>query len=94
MGDFDFTGANFLEDYENIIYMFCWALIVVVNCIVFLNFIIAEAGNSYNKVMEALNAMILKERASMIEEAELMTPKRFKTKKSTPQYIIIREMDM
>jgi septum formation topological specificity factor MinE len=41
-------------------------------CIVFLNFIIAEASNSYSNVKERLSAIINKEKASLISEAETM----------------------
>lgn len=66
MGDYEFDGANELTFAENWIYWFCWIIIVVVTNIIFLNFIIAEASNTYQKVKDQLNAMIYKERASMI----------------------------
>lgn len=66
MGDYEFDGANELTPEENWIYWFCWIIIVVVTNIIFLNFIIAEASNTYEKVKAQLNAMIYKERASMI----------------------------
>jgi hypothetical protein len=50
MGDYEFDGANELTPEENWIYWFCWLIIVVVTNIVFLNFIIAEASNTYEKV--------------------------------------------
>ena len=74
MGDYEFDGANELTPEENWIYWLCWIIIVVVTNIIFLNFIIAEASNTYEKVKEALNAMIYKERASMIQECEEMYP--------------------
>lgn len=52
MGDYDFEGADYLTPGENRIYWICWFLIVVVTCIVFLNFIIAEASTSYQNVMD------------------------------------------
>lgn len=58
MGEFDFDGANYLEPEENQLYIFCWFLIVTVTCIIFLNFIIAEASASYEKVKENLSALI------------------------------------
>ena len=41
-------------------------------CIIFLNFIIAEASASYEKVKENLTAMINKEKSQLIGEAEQM----------------------
>lgn len=66
MGDYEFDGANYLEDTENIIYWVIWLVMVVVTCIIFLNFVIAEASASYEKVKGNLDAQILKERASLI----------------------------
>jgi len=55
-GDFELiTTALYLEPEENIIFWVCWTLIVAVTCIVFLNFIIAEASASYEKVSESLD---------------------------------------
>lgn len=51
MGDFDFDGANDLDDDLNRVYWFIWLVMVVVTCIIFLNFVIAEACASYEKVM-------------------------------------------
>ena len=56
MGDYDFDGANDLDDIENIVYWICWLLMVTITCIIFLNFIIAEASNSYAVVMETITA--------------------------------------
>lgn len=47
MGDYEFDGANELTPGENWIYWFCWIIIVAVTNIIFLNFIIAEASNTY-----------------------------------------------
>ena len=66
MGDFGFDSANLLDDPENGIYWAVWLLIVVITNIIFLNFIIAEASASYEKVSENLEAFILKERAALI----------------------------
>jgi len=90
MGDYDFDGANDLEDIENIVYWICWLLMVTITCIIFLNFIIAEASNSYSNVMATLDAQILKERASLIKEAEEMLPRRVKNATMFPQYIVVR----
>ena len=73
MGDFGFEAATLLDSYENQIYWLCWFLIVIVTCIIFLNFIIAEASASYAKVAEALGPTIESEKASLICEADEMT---------------------
>lgn len=66
MGDFGFDSAYLLSSTENIIFWFVWAIIVVVTCIIFLNFIIAEASASYEKVANDLQAFIMKEKALLI----------------------------
>lgn len=52
MGDFDFSGPGLLSTQENILFFVLWLTIVLVTCIVFLNFIIAEASESYARVKE------------------------------------------
>jgi len=63
---------------------------VVMTTIIFLNFIIAEASASYDKVKQNLAAMINKEQASLIAEAEGQFPKRYKDDLCFPKYIVIR----
>lgn len=93
MGDFGFDAAILLDDAENIIYWFVWLLIVIITCIIFLNFIIAEASASYEKVSDQLMAFILSEKSAMIQEAEEMTFLDFKNEEKFPKYIITREME-
>ena len=79
MGDFEFDAAGLLDHPENGCYWVVWLTVVVITNIIFLNFIIAEASASYEKVSSNLVAFLLKERAALIQEAEEMTPLRFKT---------------
>lgn len=51
-----------------------WLLAVVVNCIVFMNFIVAQASATYANVSEQLENFIQSERASLISQAEKMLP--------------------
>ena len=51
---------------------------VVVALLVMLNFIIAEVSNSYEVVKENLEALIYKERAGLISEAEAVLPTSIK----------------
>ena len=93
MGDFQAIEPSiFLDVNENYIFWILWLLVVVVTCIIFLNFIIAEASASYSKVVENLNAMINKEKAAMIKETEQMTLADYKNNMKFPKYIIIREV--
>ena len=65
-------------------------MIVVITCIIFLNFIIAEASASYEKVSERLKAFILMQKANMIGEAEEMRPFCWKNPDKFPKYIVVR----
>ena len=47
-------GVEYLTKEENILFWIIWVLAVIVNCIVFLNFIVAEASNTYNNVSAQL----------------------------------------
>ena len=93
IGDFDFGASYFLTNSENVVFWINWFVTVVVLCIIFLNFIIAEASASYAKVVENLSALQNKEKASLIQEAESMIPDRFKTQEILPKFIIIRQED-
>lgn len=93
LGDFGFDAAIELEYAENIIYWFVWILIILTTCIIFLNFIIAEASASYEKVSEFLDLYIEAEKAALIQQAEEMQPRCFKNEEKFPTFIIIREKE-
>jgi hypothetical protein len=58
-GDFGLIDSSvYLESEENILFWVSWLIIVVVSCIIFLNFIIAEASASYEKVAADLDSFI------------------------------------
>ena len=56
LGDNDF-GATVRMDSHSTVQLFwiMWVLIAYLNCIIFLNFIIAEASESYGKVMNNID---------------------------------------
>jgi len=93
MGTFDFERATMLDQYENYMYYTIWFIIVLVTCIIFLNFIIAEVSASYEKIASELDPIILKERADLVTEADEMIPTSHKNEEKFPRYIIVREMD-
>ena len=78
MGDFDFSGCQYLDVEENIMFWILWTLIVYVANIIFLNFIIAETSKSYTNIDENLEATISMQKAALCAEAELMIPSRVK----------------
>ena len=94
MGDGSAIGpSTSLLGAENWIFWITWALIVIVTAVIFLNFIVAEAGNSYNMVTEFLDEFIAQEKASLIFEAECMARKGAKNNINYPRYIIKRTID-
>ena len=50
LGDYDFGPINHLSAFERTMFWIVWVIIVLMTCIVFLNFIIAEVSYSYQKV--------------------------------------------
>ena len=95
LGDFDgyFAASEHLTFGENMMFWIIWFIVVWMTCIVFLNFIIAEASNSYQNVINRLDAMKNKEKASLISEAECMTFDYQKDEKMFPKYFVIRHVD-
>jgi hypothetical protein len=93
LGDFDFEASMSLTAQENIVYWLIWILTVLLTCIIFLNFIIAEASASYESVKSNLTAMIMKEKASLIFEAEDILFERNKDENKFPARVIIRKVD-
>ena len=60
MGEFDsIASADYLSTHENYMFWFTWLLTTVLTCIIFLNFIVAEASASYIEVSEQLERFIL-----------------------------------
>lgn len=94
MGDFDFDASTYLTPEENALFWIIWLMVVVMTCIIFLNFIIAEASASYEKVKENLVSMINKEKSQLIGEAETMILRRSKDDQAFPKYVIIREAEI
>lgn len=69
---------------ENILFWVCWFFTVIITCVIFLNFIVAEACASYSKVVETLEEVIWQEKTALIAESEQMTFERFKTPEKYP----------
>ena len=71
-------------------------MMVLFSALIFLNFIIAEVSNSYQKVKENIDALIYKERASLVMEAEdiMSASTKRQNKRKFPTYVIVREMEV
>ena len=71
MADFDNIGfIETLSDNENRAFWFLWVLVVILTAIIFMNFVIAKAGNTYERISEHVNEYILKDKTQMIGEAD------------------------
>ena len=94
LGDFGMID-RVQEDFSHkTTFWLTWGVIVLFMSIIFLNFIIAEASASYEKVKENLVAMINKEKANLIAEAENMYLDSWKNLSNFPKYIIIRSIEV
>ena len=74
LNDFDFgilyNPNKKLNVKQHVLFWTVWCLMVALSSLIFLNFIIAEVSNSYRKVRIRINELVLKERATLIDEIE------------------------
>ena len=75
MGDFGVIERTQIDLPHKTIFWLSWGVIVLIMSIIFLNFIIAEASASYERVNELLVMVIQKDKVGMINEAEKMIPR-------------------
>lgn len=96
LGDFDFSLLdNQQQVLVRVLFWAVWLFAVIFSSLVFLNFIIAEVSNSYTKVKEQVEALIYKERAMLIAEAEALITKKSRKKQTHkfPKYIVSRRSE-
>lgn len=96
MGDFSIIeSTDYLNPDENYIFWVIWTFTSVFTCVIFLNFIVAEASAGYETIIKEINYYIQIERARQIAEAEGLIPNLFKkfSPKNYPKYIIIRKLE-
>jgi hypothetical protein len=58
LGDFDFGQSQELDSFDNKMFWVAWLIMVIITCIIFMNFIIAEVSNSYTNVTSKVNGFI------------------------------------
>lgn len=89
------SGAPYLETVESISFWVMFLICVFVTTIIFLNFIVAEASNSYNGVSEKMEEYVQFAIADMIAEAEALLPTSLMLKRKHwfPKYIISRKLN-
>lgn len=94
MGDFAAIEAqDTLTKHESRLFWIFWVMTLVLSCIIFLNFVVAEACASYMRVKDFLLPIIEREKAVLITECEEMTLNRFKNKEKYPKFLIVREIE-
>lgn len=95
VGDFGIIDKSMYtkEASTNTLFWVSWLIISIISCIIFLNFIIAEASASYEKVSASIEETILRAKASLISEAEMMRPFILKYNDKFPKYIITRNVE-
>jgi hypothetical protein len=83
-----------LNEFENILYWITWLVLVILTCIIFLNFIIAEVSSSYDSVKSKIEGYIQQDRAQLIKESEdMLAVKDKKDIIKFPSYIVSREVE-
>ena len=97
LGDFDFSilDGEQITPYDNILFWIVWLVTILFSLLIFLNFIIAEVSNSYETVRASIQAMLYRERASLIAEAESLINAKTRRQKPNyfPRYLIAREVE-
>jgi hypothetical protein len=72
------------------IFWLIWALAVLIQSVIFLNIIVAEASSSYAKVTESLVQVIQQEKAALITESDVIKVDKYKDERQFPKYITTR----
>ena len=95
MGDFEtaLEMSKRIGKFENYVFWFIWLAMVVISCIIFLNFIIAEASASYSKVTETLVSVIEKNKCALLRECEEMASAKDINSNNCPKYLICRHCE-
>jgi hypothetical protein len=94
LGDFDFAESTLVSPVQNYLFWMTWLILVIITCIVFMNFIIAEVSSSYTNVQKSVMGHIQQDRAQLIQESEDMLLSKHKSDPNKfPKYLIKREID-
>jgi len=90
LGDFDFEASILLSKEKNWLFWYVWFISVLFTCLIFLNYVIAEASACYNEVKDKLGAYIQNEKVDLIDEVERMIPNILRNQNNFPKYIVTR----
>lgn len=66
---------------------------VLALAVVFLNFVVAEASETYNDVSERITEFIYQQKSDLINDAESIIPNKLKKIDHFPQYIVARKVE-
>lgn len=70
MGDFDVNAIVYMDQTIARVFWFMWITIVLVTAVIFLNFIVAEASASYEKISANIANYLQYEKIELINESE------------------------
>jgi len=94
MGEFNAIETSVdLPQAETTMFWMAFVVITIIGNIIFLNFIIAEASASYEKVNQRVSEIVEKDKAQFCSEAQEMVPVCLMRPFNFPKYIIVREED-
>ena len=95
MGDFALIDlVKYMNNREDvIIFWIIWFIMVLVLAVVFLNFVVAEASETYNIVNDSIIETIYKQKADLIHDAESIMPNALKSTRHFPKYIVRRQIE-
>jgi hypothetical protein len=94
IGDNDFAASHYMSDHIcNLLVWLTWAVLLFIMVIIFLNFIIAEACASYEKVRKNLDSFLQYQKLTLINESEDMMWPGLRTKERFPGYLIVRQKE-
>lgn len=74
IGNFEVIKRVKNDRESSVLFWLCWTVIVVVQVMVFMNFIIADTTASYVKITKRLAEIIQQDKCAMISEAEQLLP--------------------
>lgn len=83
-------GSLVLDSIQNYIFWFGLILVVFSTSIIMLNFIVAEAAASYQKITTKLDQIIQAGKSDLISEADSITWNQFKNSEKFPKYLVVR----
>ena len=97
MADNDFgwfaTRKDGMDEETAFIFWVLWFIIAILTFVIFLNFIIAEAAGSYNRVKANISNILTHARVVLINETEEWLGKVLKGNRNFPKYIIARKIE-